>query len=169
MKKLVTIVIISSLLLSGCWDKKELNEISITMGIGVDELDDQYVVSAQVVVPSEVSVKGSTGGSPVTLFKAEGETILEAISKLSRITPRTIYPGHLRVLVISDKVAEKGIGNILDFFERNWEIRSDFYIVIAKDITAEEILNVTTAIESIPANKIFNTLNVSNKNCQRQT
>ncbi len=164
MKNIITLGIISTLLLSGCWDKRELNEISITMGIGIDELDDQYVVTAQVVVPSEVSVKGSTGGSPVTLFKAEGETILEATSKLSRITPRTIYPGHLRVLVISDTVAEKGIGSILDFFERNWEIRSDFQIVIAKDMTAEDILNVTTAIENIPANKIYNTLHVSDKN-----
>ncbi len=155
---------LTTLFLSGCWDKRELNEISITMGIGIDELDDQFVVTAQAVVPSEVSVKGSTGGSPVTLFKGEGETIVEAVRQLSVITPRVIYPGHLRILVISESVAEKGLGDTLDFFERNWELRSDFYIVIARDMTAEEILSVTTAIESIPANKIFNTLNISDEN-----
>ena len=37
-------------------------------------------------------------------------------------------------------------------------------LLVAKDITATEVLNVTTAIESIPANKMFNSLKMSEKN-----
>ena len=163
MKKQFVLLLIFSLVLTGCWDQRELNEISITMAIGIDESDDQYLVTAQVVVPTEVSMKASTGKAPVTLYQAEGETIFEAIRKLSEVAPREIYPGHLRLLVISESVAEKGIGKILDFFSRNWEMRSDFYIVVAKDMKAEEILNATTSIESIPANKMFNTIKSSNE------
>ncbi len=161
MKKRILMLLISSLVLTGCWDKRELDELAITMAIGVDESDVGYLVTAQVVVPLEVSIEGNTGNSPITQVRAEGETVSEAIRKLAKIVPREIYPGHLRILVISETVAEKGIGEIVDYFSRNWEMRSDFYVVVAKEMTAEEILNVSTAIETIPANSMFNMLNVA--------
>ena len=164
MKKGIVLLLISSLVLTGCWDRRELNELSMTMGIGIDESDDGYFVTVQVVVPLEVSIKGARGNSVVTLFQAEGDTIFEAIQKLSKEVPREVYPGHLRILVISESVAEKGIGEILDFFSRNWEVRSDYFVVVAKDVKAQDILNVTSSIESIPANNMYDMLNVANEN-----
>lgn len=44
-------------LLTGCWDRQELNELGIMLGLGVDKDGDMIKVSAQVVVPNEVSSK----------------------------------------------------------------------------------------------------------------
>lgn len=161
MKKCIFVLLILSLFLSGCWDSRELNELGITMAIGIDKVEDEYQVTAQVVVPSEISAKTSTGRSPVTLFQAKGETVYEALRKITKISPRKIYPGHLRTLVLGEDLAEEGIAESLDFLSRDWELRSDFYVVIAKDMTAGEVLNVSTTIENIPANKMFNTLKTS--------
>jgi spore germination protein KC len=155
------VLLILSLFLTGCWDRRELNELGIALALGIDKVEDEYQVTAQVVVPSEISTKSSTGRSPVTLFQANGETVYEALRKLTKNSPRKIYPGHLRMLVIGEDLAEEGIGESLEFLSRDWEFRSDFYVVIAKDMTAEEILNVTTTLEAIPANKMFNTLKTS--------
>jgi len=160
MKKCMFVLLILSLFLTGCWDRRELNELGIALALGIDKVEDEYQVTAQVVVPSEISMR-STGRSPVTLFKANGETIYEALRKITKNSPRKIYPGHLRMLVIGEDLAEEGIGESLEFLSRDWEFRSDFYVVIAKDMTAEEILNVTTTLEAIPANKMFNTLKTS--------
>ncbi|MGB2993865.1 MAG: Ger(x)C family spore germination protein [Paenisporosarcina sp.] len=160
MKKCMFVLLILSLFLTGCWDRRELNELGIALALGIDKVEDEYQVTAQVVVPSEISMK-STGRSPVTLFQANGETIYEALRKITKNSPRKIYPGHLRMLVIGEDLAEEGIGESLEFLSRDWEFRSDFYVVIAKDMTAEEILNVTTTLEAIPANKMFNTLKTS--------
>jgi len=161
MKKFMFVLIILTLFLSGCWDRRELNELAITLALGIDKVDDEYEVTAQVVVPSEISMKTSTGRSPVTLFQANGETVYEALRKMTKESPRKIYPGHLRMLVLGEELAEEGIGESLELLSRDWELRSDFYVVVAKDMTAGEILDVTTPIESIPANKMFNTLKVS--------
>ena len=84
MKKRILSLIILCLFLTGCWDKKELNELAITMALGVDKIDDEYLVSAQVVVPGEVSsMKGGAGQSPVTLFQAKGATMNDAIRNLA--------------------------------------------------------------------------------------
>jgi len=150
-----------SLLLTGCWDRRELNELAITLAMGIDKVDDEYRLTAQVVVPSEVSMQASTGRSAVTLFQATGETIYEAFRKMTKDSPRKIYPGHLRMLVIGEDLAREGLAESLELLSRDWELRSDFYVVIAKEKNAAEILNVTTTLEAIPANKMFSTLKTS--------
>ncbi|MEK4402872.1 Ger(x)C family spore germination protein [Sporosarcina sp. FSL K6-6792] len=164
MKKYTFVLLILSLVLTGCWDRRELNEIAITLALGIDKVDEEFQLTAQVVVPSEVSMKQSSGRSTVTLFQADGETIFEAFRKMTIDSPRKIYPGHLRMLVIGEELAKAGVSESLDLLSRDWELRSDFYVVVAKDNTAAETLNVTTPIESIPANKMFNTLKTSEEN-----
>ncbi|MDI2588909.1 Ger(x)C family spore germination protein [Psychrobacillus sp. NEAU-3TGS] len=164
MKKGIFILLILSIFLTGCWNRRELNELGITLAIGIDKSDDEYLVSAQVVVPSEVSMKGGTGATPVTLIKGRGETVYEAIRKMTKGMSRKIYPGHLRMLIISESLAKEGIGDPLDLISRDWELRSDFYVAVARDATAEQILNVQTPLETIPANKMFSTLKVSEEN-----
>ncbi len=161
MKKCMFVLLILCLFLTGCWDRRELNDLAITLALGIDKVEDEYQVTAQVVVPSEISTKTSTERSPVTLFQANGETVYEAFRKMTKNVPRKLYPGHLRMLVLGEDLAEEGIGESLEFLSRDWELRSDFFVVIAKDITAGEVLNVTTTMESIPANKMFNTLKTS--------
>lgn len=163
MNKYMFGIIILSLFLTGCWDRRELNELAIALAMGIDKVDDEYLVTAQVVVPSEVSMKGGTGGSKVTLYMERGETVYEAFRKMTKDSPRKLYPGHLLILVIGEELAKEGIGESLDLLSRDWEVRPDFYVVIAKDVTATEILNVTTALDSIPANKMFNSLEISEK------
>ncbi|MFJ8236168.1 Ger(x)C family spore germination protein [Ureibacillus sp. NPDC094379] len=161
MNKCLFSILILSLFLTGCWDRRELNQLAITLAMGIDKVEDEYQVTAQVVVPSEVSMKGSTGSTKVTLYTARGETVFEAFRKMTKDSPRKIYPGHFRMLVISEELAKEGIAESLDLLSRDWELRPDFYVVVAKDITATEILNVTTTLDTLPASKMFNSLKTS--------
>jgi spore germination protein KC len=65
--------------------------------------------------------------------------------------------------VISEELAREGITPILDGISRNHEMRTDFYIVIARGTTAENVLKILTPIEKIPSNKMFTTLEMSEK------
>lgn len=157
----VTGVVFICLILAGCWDKRELNELAIATAISIDKSDDKFHVAAQVVLPTELSMNGGTGSSPVTLYEATGESVNEAIRKLTKVSPRFIYLGHLRIVVISEEIAKEGIGTIVDFLSRGWELRSDYYLIVSKESNAKEILNVQTALEKIPGNELFNILHTS--------
>ncbi|WP_075617742.1 Ger(x)C family spore germination protein [Paenisporosarcina indica] len=161
MKRCTFVLLILCLLLTGCWDRRELNEISITLAMAIDKVEDEYQLTVQVVVPSEVSMKTGTGRSTVTLFQAKGETVYEALRKMTVDSPRKIYPGHLQMLVLGEELAREGISESLELLSRDWEIRSDFFVAVARGVTAAEILNVSTTLENIPANKMFNTLKTS--------
>ncbi|MER2079193.1 Ger(x)C family spore germination protein [Psychrobacillus psychrotolerans] len=157
-------IIFISLLLTGCWDKREINDLAIATAISIDKKDDEYHVSAQVVLPTELSMKGGMGSSPVTLYEASGKSVNEAIRKLTQVSPRIIYLGHLRVVVISEELAKEGIATTVDFLSRGWELRSDFYVIVSKGRDAKEILNVQTSLEQIPSNELYNILHTSEAN-----
>lgn len=164
---MLIMLIVFLLFTTGCWNRRELNELAITLAIGLDSTrDGQYLVTAQVVNPGEVSQGkggGGSGLSPVVIYQAKGKTVFEAVRKMTKESPRRIYPSHLRMLVIGESLAKKGIGKPLDLLSRDWEMRSDFYITVAKGMNAEDILKVPTALEKIPANNLFDTLEVSEK------
>ncbi|MGG1654478.1 Ger(x)C family spore germination protein [Paenibacillus sp. NRS-1780] len=168
MKAVISTILILSLLaslLTGCWDRRELNEIGITVGLGVDKDGDQIRVSAQVVVPSEVASKSrsSKGAPTVTTYEVTAPTLYEAIQKMTEISPRIIYLSHIRMLVFGEEFARQGIADVVESLMREPFARTDFYICIARGTSASKILQVATTLEKIPANKMFASMDVLSK------
>lgn len=162
--RMLCTLILLGVVLSGCWDRHELNDLAITVGVGLDKSGKDYLVTAQIVNPSEVAAKKGTGYSTaITTFSATGVSTLEAARKLTTLIPRKIFGSHLRILVIGEELAREGVSKVLDGLARDHEIRSDFFIIVARDTTAASVLKVLTPIERIPANKMFKTLESSEK------
>lgn len=150
--------------LTGCWDRRELNELAISVAMGIDKSDNLYEVTVQVVQPGEVTDKrGTSGQVPVTIYQANGVTIFEAIRKMTTVSPRKIYAAHLRAVVFGEPLAREGIGDALDLLSRDYEPRTDFYLLVAKGTTAARALGVLTPLEKIPANKIFESIQTAEK------
>lgn len=165
MKIKVMLLLIFVMLLTGCWSQKELNEIAINVAVGIDKIGDQYLVSCQIVNPSAVATSnGSASGNSVFLYQQKSTSISEAIRKITLVSSRKIYWGHIRMLIVDEKVAREGINDILDNFLREYEVRTDFYIAVTKKVTAESVLKIQTPIEKIPANYMFASLESSEKN-----
>lgn len=149
---------------TGCWSRRELNDLAIVTAIGIDKQGGEFQLSVQVADPAEVAAqKGTSGRAPVTMYNASGDTVFEAIRKMTTVTPRKLYFSHLRIFVISEELAREGIGKILDLFSRDHEVRTDFYMVVSKGTKARDILNVVTPLEKIPATKMYTSLEVSEK------
>lgn len=142
------------ILLTGCWNARELNSLSIATAIGIDKSKDEYLVTIQLMNPGEMIGEKTTTRAPVTTYQITGKNVFEAVRKLTKETPRKIYFAHLRLIVLGEELAKDGVGKVLDFFSRDHELRTDVYIGIAKNIDAEKVLNVLTPLEKIPMYKI---------------
>jgi len=162
--KVICFLCILTLLLSGCWSKRELNELAIVVALGIDKVEDEFEITVQIVDPSEVSMRqASTQRSPVISYHSKGETIFDAIRKMTTLAARKPYFAHLQVVVLGEDLAKEGISDSLDLIARDHEFRKDFDVVMSHEATAKEVLNVLTPIEKVPANKILNSLTVSEK------
>lgn len=151
-------------LMSGCWDRRELNDLAVASALGIDKSKNGYLLTAQVINPSEVAPLASSGRkTTVTILRASGETIFEALRKLTRQSSRKLYLSHLRVIVFSERVAKEGLRKPLDFLSRDHEMRTDLYILIARGTRAENILKTLDPQENIPTNAMFLSLETSEK------
>lgn len=150
-------------LLPGCWDKDELNELGIMLALGIDMEGDLYKVSAQVVLPTEIASKGGGEGNSVTLFEATGPSLNEALRKITETSPRVMYIPQLRVVVLGEDYARRGISNMVEDLVRDVFARADYFVLVAKGRQASDVLQVATPLEKIPANQLFSSLLASSK------
>lgn len=157
-------MIFTMFILTACWSSRELNELAIAVGVGIDKADDGYMVTIQLVNPGELDGKTRSGRSEVLTVRMEGETVFEAFRKLTTFSPRKIYVAHILQVVFGEEMAKEGIAEPLEFLLRDHEVRPNFFIAVAKGKTAFDILRVQTSLESIPAGKLFQTLENSEKN-----
>ncbi|MFC4078402.1 Ger(x)C family spore germination protein [Salinithrix halophila] len=165
-KRIGILCLVGSLLLltaTGCWDRRELNTLGIAIGIGIDKVGTRYRVTAQIVSPEAVTGQRAQIGPLATTYQAMGDTVFEALRKITTKSPRKIYVAHIRVLILSETLAKEGIRNVLDFFFRDPEVRPDFYVLIAKKNSARDLLSQFTRVEKIPASKMFFSLETSEK------
>ncbi len=142
-------------LLSGCWDQKELNDIVLVDGVGIDKAKDGKVeVTISMVIPQAQSAseagggaKGAGGTQLVGVRYATGVTVAKALEQLQTKIPRKIFFGHLQAIVISEKIAKEGITDYLDLFLRHPRPSTHSYVFISKG-SAKELLSLQTDLYS---------------------
>jgi spore germination protein KC len=143
--------------LTGCWNKRELNEMAIVMAMGIDKVEEtgEYRVTFQVVNPGAVATGATGGGSggnttPVTVFSGTEKTIFKAVRKTSQKVPRQLFFAHIQLLIIGETIAKEGIQDLFDFFERNPETRMTTKVLVTRDVKAGTMLKILTPVEKIP-------------------
>jgi len=157
------LILCLSILAAGCSNKRELDELSVTVGVGIDKEDGRYRITAQSIDPSQMSKNRSTSKYAVKNYQESGSSLFEAIRRITTKSPRKLFFSHMRVIFISEQVAREGILEPLDFFFRDHESRPDFDVVITKKYTANQILNMVTPFETVPAIEFYKSLEVSQK------
>lgn len=137
--------------LAGCWDKKELNEVAVVMGVGIDKAETEYKVSAQVIKPPS-GEEGGGGGSelPTWSVSATGKTIMGAIRNLNELSPRRLYWAHLQVIIFGDELAREGVSPLISWFERDRDSRAGALLIVTNG-TAEDLLNKKIELGNIPS------------------
>lgn len=154
-KKWSVILILSTLMLSGCWDRIELNDISIVTGIAMDPgKEKKYKLTIEVVNAPAFSHQAGGEGTPVITFSLEGDSMTELAHKMNVGVTRRLVFSHTRVLFISEEIARKGIISFLEFLERSGEFRNDFSMLITRNNPASDFLRVTYPLQKIPSQKV---------------
>ncbi|MGO4538735.1 Ger(x)C family spore germination protein [Paenibacillus sp. 2TAB19] len=154
------------LLLSGCWDLRYLDTLGVVFAIGIDpdpSGKQELQLTVQVVLPQNVASesKGGGGGPSVTSFTETGDTVFEAIRKMTTKTSRRLFFSHTQMLIISESMARRGVYPLVDLIERNPDIRTDMQIALARGTSARKLLQTTTQTESIPVNQFHSMIEVN--------
>ncbi|WP_428910954.1 Ger(x)C family spore germination protein [Niallia sp. Krafla_26] len=154
-KKTLFLNMFLCLFLTGCWDQRELSNLSVVTGMAIDiGKNAPYVLTIEAINAAELNEQTTVGNAPTIIFSLEGKTIGELSHKMNVGVSRNLIYSHMKTLVISKEVAEKGALDFLDFLERTREIRDDFNFIVAKEGKAADVLKVLYTIQKSSALKL---------------
>jgi spore germination protein KC len=182
---LLLIFLLTASLLSGCWDRQEIEERAVILGIGIDKADPKeqsgepdlshprnkppdtptglIKVTVQIAVPGRIPLgpgSGTVGGeaqNTVWIVDGVGHTLNDAINNLQQRIAPPLFFGHLRVIVVSETIARLGIQNLNEFLHRNPEIRRMNWMLICKG-KAETLLKSSPQLERVPTLYLMTTM-----------
>ena len=160
MKKLLVFIPIL-FFMTGCWNYRELNTLAITTTMAIDKDGDDYEISILIANGKNNQTSPKEGQSQTVVYSGKGKTISRALKRISLKISKDTYLGHLGVVVVSENVAKEGMYNILDFLIRNPESVKRFYLTIAKDYKAKDIIQILSPLESFPGQSIVSNIGSS--------
>lgn len=107
LKRLAALLLLCALLLSGCSESNEVENLAYALILGLDLTDDgQIRVCVQIpkITGKDDASDGSGDGSEL-IFSAEGDSFPEALNRLEWIVPRRLDLSQLQLVIVSEKMA----------------------------------------------------------------
>lgn len=133
---LLTLLVLGTLLLTGCWDYLDIESLDFVFGAGVDQVEPEFVVVTEMI-------KSSGGGSEVkfepVVMTTKGRSLSAAGRALSNPAGRVVFWPHAYVYLISEEVARQGVLPAIDYVLRSRLMRSTVHVFVTKGCTVEEV------------------------------
>lgn len=152
--------IIIPYILTGCWDRIELEERLIVVGLAFDcsKTADSIIITQQYINPKGIG-GGEKGGTPLKSPYAnlivEGSSVSDIFEKSKNIKARRPNYEHLKVIIISEDVARSfNLYKLLNAVLRHPETPRNANIFISKG-KARLFFEVTPNTEDVPVFKIM--------------
>ncbi len=131
MKKII-IVVVSILLLSGCYDYSEIDDISIITGILLDYHNNQYEMISEVLENEKES--------KINIYKTSCKSINLCLLKISEESNKELFISHLKALILTDRTINKDT-SFYDYFLRNSKSKMNFYVYYIEDQYIDKLFN----------------------------
>ena len=148
---IVTIILLSSLIISGCYNRLEVDETVIVVGYGVDIKGEQKVFSAQLALPAPRMQQAGSTGSLAMIVTEPGQGFAEAARRVFLTLPRTPVWSMTDTMIMSEKLAREDIGLVVDFLARNRFLRNNLFLFLSKGTSPEEIYRIEVPPENYSA------------------
>jgi spore germination protein KC len=106
-RSVVVIVVISSLLLTGCYGQKNIQDLTyvIAFGIDYDQIKEEMIIKALALDFTNVAKQEgakSIPPPPEWIGQGKGKTVEEAISKLYENSHPDLYLQHVKTIIITE-------------------------------------------------------------------
>lgn len=152
---LILLLLYSSILFTGCWNYREVEQLAIVAGAAIDKHEDGTIhLTAEVV---DIELDGQVTYNPVYL-EIDADTFFEAARKIITIEGERLYWSHAKVIIVSQEIAKEDITKYLDFLFRDAETREDIWLLVSKEKTAGEVLKSKGKLKPIISFQIDDTM-----------
>lgn len=150
-------------LLSGCYNYRELNNLGITTAVSIDYKDNNFYVIAEVINPIKQQDASSSNNSPFINYNSSSSSLQDAFRKVVLESPRQLYAAQLEIIVLSEEVVNNHLEEVLEYFARDPEARTEIKIIVAKTEDSTKAITLQTLLTSLSSSNIIKSLDLQSK------
>lgn len=150
-------------LLSGCYNYRELNELGITTAVSIDYKDNNFYVIVEVINPIKQQDASSSNNSPFVNYNSSSSSLQDAFRKVVLESPRQLYAAQLEIIVLSEEVVNNHLEEVLEYFARDPEARTEIKIIVAKTEDSTKAITLQTLLTSLSSSNIIKSLDLQSK------
>ncbi|MBS2969154.1 Ger(x)C family spore germination protein [Metabacillus sp. KIGAM252] len=146
------LLFLSLSLMTGCTPEQQiLEELQLVQTIGYDYVSEDKILGtggSTSIPPGQQSLPTDE------VFSAVGYTSKQIRQKLQNESTKPIVIGRVGVVLFNQKLAEKGISDLLDNLQRDPEIGRDIFLALAQD-SSQKIISTKYSTSVPTSNYIF--------------
>ena len=145
LKRLGVFLLVATLLVlvSVGFKGKDIHDRAIIVGLGIDLVDGQIEVTAEVISPGNGSEQVGTYSKTVS---ATGKTLAQAVQNTSQLTGKEASLGQCVLLVFGEQlVARQNLGQLLEFFVKSDSFKETATVCCCKG-TAKQLFESVEAL-----------------------
>ena len=140
------IVILLPLLLTGCFNYRDINRVTFSTSIifDIDELE-RTIIYLDCIKPYRSTNDSSDKGKRI-IYKGEGKTVVEALSNINMISGYKLNYSQTKAYIFTERAAQKGIKKFLDLINDNneFQMKSSTFVYYGD---VQELLKTTSSDE----------------------
>ncbi|HYF91071.1 MAG TPA: hypothetical protein VD969_02370 [Symbiobacteriaceae bacterium] len=142
MRRIGALLVVLSLLLSGCWDMTQVEDTVYVASIGVDAAGEEYlwtfrlVEAEKLVLGMLTTVPGDPGRLASGLISVRAPSLEQAVQMIQPTLGRILSLEHVRWIGIGEEVARRGMLPLLSQMLRNNQLRraTSMYVFVGETI-----------------------------------
>lgn len=144
------------LIVSGCSGAKETDEVAYVLAVGVDSLPNKQLnITYMIAIPRALGTSGGSSGDSsdksVAVVTIKAPSLAEARSLLSASVGRSPDLSHIKVWIISEELARRGVGDLVGPFLRFREFRGSMFMMVVRGTAQDFIKETRPSIEVLPS------------------
>ncbi|USG68056.1 Ger(x)C family spore germination protein [Brevibacillus ruminantium] len=175
----VLLLLAWSFLTTGCWDRREIEDLGITIGMSIDTAkhapskEEKQIphhhkkliplsLTYQIVNPKVIGGTRRSSSSkqkPYINITSTGETAFQVLRETSTRAGRPPFFMHLKMIVLGDDVSRKmDLSQLLNLYLRDTEMRRTVNLAIIKG-SGRDVLEAKTKNEDLPSFEFMQLVN----------
>lgn len=150
----ILIILFIPILLSGCYDKQELDNYAYVVGIGADVGSGENLnVTYQIAIPLKLAGEGNntSGKETYTTYTVSAPSLYVANELVNTISSKEVNLSHIKLILYSEELAKSDLSEHLNSLISNFDIRPKTRVAICKGKAEEFLKEVAPILESSTA------------------
>ncbi len=126
-------------MLTGCWDMREAQNTNFITALGVDYIEDHYVVYAQLIDFTSIAKRESSdtqsksGSQAIWVGKGEGKSVVAALNHIYDSSQQQTVWTHVKAIILSESVMKSKMDEVFSSILRSREMRYTPWVYGTRD------------------------------------